>query len=104
MVAKHKEEKITSESDCKLKTIAEMIVTVSHEINNPLQVISGVSEMLLLKDLPEDTKESIRMIIDMTERIQTAVKRIQGIKVPKTSSYTEDIDMLDISKTEHREK
>lgn len=91
-----------SETSCKLKTIAELITTVSHEINNPLQVISGVAELMLESDLTPDTKESLRAIVDMTGRIQAVVNRIHEIKIPKTSSYARDVDMLDIGRTERQ--
>lgn len=81
---------------CRMRTLAETIVTVSHEINNPLQIIIGESDTLLKKEIPEDIKEALHIIGQMSERIKHSIKQMQHIKEARSTDYSGDITMIDI--------
>lgn len=81
---------------CRKKTVEELVVTISHEINNPLQIILALSEELLQQELPRDVRDRARGIHEMAERIKNVIRLLQQIKAPKTGKYAEDIDMIEL--------
>jgi phosphoserine phosphatase RsbU/P len=68
----------------KLDGVLEMAGAVCHEINQPLQVVSGISELLLL-DLNKDDElyeklKTIRKYIDQMARITQKLMRVTRYK------------------------
>ena len=72
----------------KFQGVLEMAGAVCHEVNQPLMVISGYSEMLLM-DLPEDHPryETCRKISEQVHRLGNITKKLMGITKYKTKSY-----------------
>ncbi len=62
----------------KLSTLSAALSTLRHEINNPLTVIMGESQLLMIeeKDLPEKVIERIRNIHQMGQRISNALMKL----------------------------
>ncbi|MBN2240411.1 MAG: PAS domain S-box protein [Dehalococcoidales bacterium] len=58
----------------RLASIGELTSGVAHEINNPLAVIKGFTELLLKRDFPDDVKADINIIngeVDRAAKIVT---------------------------------
>jgi DNA-binding response OmpR family regulator len=82
------EEKVSME---RLAAIGHISLTVRHEINNPLTVIYGQCQLLLQKPLPEEIREKIKLIDEMTVRITQIMRQLDRIKEGKTPVLEEKI-------------
>jgi PAS domain S-box-containing protein len=60
----------------RLASIGQLISGLAHELNNPLTGIIGFSTLLLKRELPEDIKQDINIIIDEGQRIANIVKSL----------------------------
>jgi signal transduction histidine kinase len=60
----------------KLAAVAEFAAGASHEINNPLAVISGQSEYLLKQEPDERRRESLESIVRQTRRIHSVLSEL----------------------------
>jgi len=81
----------------KLKGVVEMAGAVCHELNQPLQSISGFSELLMMemeKDMPAYEKVSI--IKNQVGRMGEITKKLMHITKYETKGYLEDriIDLV----------
>ncbi len=72
----------------KLQGVIEMAGAVCHELNQPLQSVSGFSEMLLM-DLPADDPnyQSLKMIKEGIDRIGSLTRKIMRITEYRTKEY-----------------
>ena len=81
----------------KLESALEMAGTVCHELNQPLQIISSYSDILLVEyanDTPISKKlEAIR---EQTHRMSKITKKLVGIKQYSTRDYIGMIKIIDI--------
>ena len=59
-----------------LATVGEMASGIAHEVNNPLTGVIGFAQLLMQKDVSEDTKEYARIINDGAQRVANIVKRL----------------------------
>ena len=88
------EEKIRAE---KLNSVVEMAGAVSHELNQPLQIILGYSEMLLEKANEHPSLEKpIQTIIKNIQSISEKIEKIKNITEYKTIKYLEKDKIIDI--------
>ena len=83
----------------KLKGVLEMAGAASHELNQPLQVISGYSE-LLLREFPEDNPlyEYIQELKKHSDRLGKVTRKIMRITKYETLDYIEGVKIIDIHK------
>lgn len=82
-------------------TIAhEMIATLRHEINNPLQGVIGYAEHLLSK-LPPDGSyaDMVQRIFRGAERIDDLVQRLGSLERIETKTYLGDDQMVDLERS-----
>ena len=72
----------------KFQGVLEMAGTVCHEVNQPLMVISGYSEILLM-DLSEDHPhhETCEKINEQVHRLGNITKKLMSITKYKTKNY-----------------
>ncbi|MFA5903900.1 MAG: histidine kinase dimerization/phospho-acceptor domain-containing protein [Desulfobacula sp.] len=72
----------------KLAAVLKTVGGVCHELNQPLMVIRGFSEMLL-EDLPEDEtqRQNIREIKEQADRLGTITGKLMSITRFKTKTY-----------------
>lgn len=69
--------------------IGEIIVTVCHEINNPLTAIMGQAQLIELRPegLPAEVIEKIRIIDESAERIRQITEKMRSLRDSQTTSY-----------------
>src|SRR5262249_58131215 len=60
----------------KLAAVAEFAAGASHEINNPLAVISGHSQYLLKQEVDERRREALESIVRQTRRIHSVLAEL----------------------------
>ena len=90
------EERLRSE---RLKGVIEMAGAACHELNQPLQVLSGYSH-LLLSDLSEESPlfAQIKSIKETVERLGHVTRKIMHITKYETKEYIKGSSIIDIDK------
>lgn len=83
----------------KLQGVLEMAGAICHELNQPLQSISGYSE-LLLKNITEDDQHygKIKVIKEQADRLKKITGKLAGITRYETKDYLQGIKIIDIDK------
>lgn len=90
---KAEEERIRME---KLQGVIEMAGAAAHELNQPLQVIAGYSELLSLDK--ESLTKYIQKITSEVKRMAMIIKSLTQITRYETMDYTTDMKIIDIRK------
>jgi len=95
------EERLQSE---RLKGVIEMAGAACHELNQPLQILSGYSH-LLLSDLSEDSPLfwEIKKIKEMVNQLGQITQKIMYITRYETKEYIEGSNIIDIDKASSME-
>jgi len=91
------EEALQSE---KLQTIIEMAVAVCHEMNQPMQVVSGYSGLMMAEMAEDDPHYAdIKEINRQVEKMAVITKRLQNITTYKTRTYIKGRNMIDLDES-----
>lgn len=83
----------------KLATVGQMVITINHEINNPLTIISSNAQTLriLNKDLDEQARAKLIRIEDQVKRIAEVTERLRKLDEIATNEYIRDGEqMIDV--------
>jgi PAS domain S-box-containing protein len=82
----------------RLGAIGEVVITVRHEINNPLTTIIGNVELLVERFGHADKELATRLdtILNNALRIAEIVKQLQAIKQDKVVEYVKGVSMTDL--------
>jgi GAF domain-containing protein len=89
---------IHREEALQLLTAQRMFVTVSHEINNPLQVILGTTDSLLGgSEASADTTEKLQVISEAALRIAELVEKCRHITRVEPTPYRGETEMLELT-------
>lgn len=86
----------------KLATVGQMVITVNHEINNPLTIIAANAQSmrLLNKDMDDKGKKKLESIEKQVRRISEVTERLRTMDEVASSAYIEaGPDMVDIWRT-----
>ncbi|MGR3319411.1 MAG: response regulator [Candidatus Anammoxibacter sp.] len=85
----------------RLKAISEIVLTMHHEINNPLSVIQGWTQMLIVKNASDkETIEALEKIEKSALRIKDVVQKMTRITKPaKTDIYDGGDAMIDLDQS-----
>lgn len=88
----------------RLQGVIEMAGAACHELNQPLQALSGYSQ-LLFSDLSEDSPLfwQIKKIKEMTDRLGKITRKIMHITRYETMEYIEGSKIIDIDKASSSE-
>ncbi|GAB4281907.1 MAG: hypothetical protein Kow0092_37040 [Deferrisomatales bacterium] len=96
ILARRREHEEATEAE-KLKTLREVVASVSHEVNNPLAAILMCAEALERRHPErEDVGEKCRVIQDNVLRIRTILKRLERVKVLVSKPYVAGERILDL--------
>ncbi|MDH4161500.1 MAG: PAS domain S-box protein [Nitrospirota bacterium] len=81
----------------RLAAIGQIMVTVRHEVNNPLTTVIGNIELLIDRygQGDGDLKRRLETVLDNSLRISEIIKRLQEIKEVKTVDYVKGVKMTD---------
>ncbi len=84
----------------RLQGVMETAGAVCHELNQPMQIISGYAD-LMLYDLPENDPlyKKLRKLIDTIHRMQAISHRLMHITRYETKPYTGTRKIIDIDKS-----
>lgn len=84
----------------RLQGVLEMAGAACHELNQPLQIISGYYG-LLLRDIPDDRSlnESLNIIQEQIDKMGEITKKIMKITKYETKPYTQGSIIIDIDKS-----
>lgn len=81
----------------KLQSILQMAGTICHEMNQPLQVISGVSEFLMMNMSPgEPMYEKLSIILRHIQKINEITKKLMSLRHYQTQDYLGFTRIIDI--------
>ncbi len=81
----------------RLAAIGEVIVTVNHEINNPLTAIIGIAEILEIAfetGRKEKIKEGLKGILQAAKRIKKVTHKLSKISSTTSKEYIGSLSML----------
>ena len=83
----------------KLEGVLEMAGAVCHEMNQPMQIILGNSDLLLMH-IPENKQlyEKINKIREGIDRMRMITSKIKNITKYETKDYIGGIKIIDIEK------
>jgi len=60
----------------RLESVGKLAAGVAHEINNPLAVVMGFSQLLLDQDLPSSAEEDVRRIYEHAQRASKVMENL----------------------------
>jgi len=101
---KLKEAQSETIQDERVTAVKQLAVSINHEINNPLSVITGNVEYLLFlgKSLDEKTKERLQIIHGESQRIAEINRKLLEIQSLVSDKYLNDsseIEMINLEKS-----
>ncbi|PID40281.1 MAG: hypothetical protein CR984_04045 [Proteobacteria bacterium] len=82
----------------KLEGVLETAGAVCHEFNQPLQALSGYTEILAMKLDDQETLADIEKMTAQFERMRDITDKLQGITRYEVKDYTEKTKIIDIHK------
>jgi signal transduction histidine kinase len=85
----------------RLAAIGELIITVNHEINNPLTSIMGMAEILsmtLATISPDKLRQGLQVILTEARRIQQVTHQLADLKSSETTDYFAGKKMIALRK------
>ena len=89
----------------KLATVGQMVITVNHEINNPLSIISSSAQALRLlnPNLDEKIVGKLLVIEEQVKRISAVTERLRSMEQVDTNEYiSSGPQMIDVWKKSGR--
>jgi len=82
----------------KLESALEVAGTVCHELNQPLQIISGYSDLLIMGNAESpSTAEKLETIKKQAVRMGSITKRLMGFRQYATRDYVGTTKIMDIN-------
>ena len=86
----------------RLGAIGEIVITVRHEINNPLTTVIGNVELLLERygERDRNLAERLETILNNSLRIAEIVKQLKTIKGDRVVEYVKGVSMTDLKQDE----
>lgn len=87
----------------KLQSVLETAGAVCHELNQPLQALSGYSEILQVKlSTKNDNSEILKKIDAQIERMRDITDKLQGVTRYETLNYADNTRIIDIHKASRK--
>ena len=82
----------------KLQGVLETTGAVCHELNQPLQSLSGYTEIMMAKTEPSDQREILDKIMLQIERMRDITDKLQGVTRYESTEYVGSTKIIDIHK------
>ncbi len=82
--------------EAKLDAVKQLAVTLNHEINNPLFIISMTLEDILAETEDPDARRRIHASLEAVTRVSSAVKQLSEIRRIVTTDYAGGLLMVDL--------
>ncbi len=83
----------------KLQAIVELAGAACHELNQPIQVVSGHTELMLIRMSQDDSlRRQLETVKEQVDRMVRITRKLNGITSYETRSYFGDIRIIDIDK------
>lgn len=82
----------------RLQGVLEMAGAVSHEINQPLQIISTYTDLLVHMDA-EEQKKTLQKITEQIKKIGIISRKLSKITTYKTRDYVKGIKIIDLDRS-----
>jgi len=76
--------------------VGELVVTLHHEINNPLMAASAEIELLLAEAPDGRMREGLRAVKGALDRIGDIVRRIGALREASSTEYLPGVSMIDL--------
>ena len=89
----------------RLAAIGQLVITVNHEINNPLSTIVTNAEMLphLISNRNENALQRVTdRIINAANKIAQVTKKLANMNSIRTSAYLDGMSMIDLTEGDQR--
>jgi PAS domain S-box-containing protein len=87
----------------KLEGVLETAGAVCHEFNQPLQALSGYTEILAVKLAGREAGAYIEKLLTQIERMRDITDNLQGITRYETTDYAGNTKIIDIHKSSEKE-
>lgn len=87
----------------RLATLGQIAVSINHEVNNPLMIISGNAQLLLtqMKGAGEGVGQKLQVILQQVERIAEITRQLRTIRQPVVEEYIPgDAKMIDLQNSD----
>jgi PAS domain S-box-containing protein len=82
----------------KLQGVLETTGAVCHELNQPLQSLSGYTEIMIAKSNQPELRELFEKITIQIERMRNITDKLQGVTRYEATEYTGNTKIIDIHK------
>jgi PAS domain S-box-containing protein len=83
----------------RLEGVLETAGAVCHEFNQPLQAISGYTELMAMKLGDHDARSYIDKLTAQIDRMRDITDKLQGVTRYETKEYTGNTKIIDINKS-----
>jgi DNA-binding response OmpR family regulator len=81
----------------KVEAIQEFVITISHEVNNPLAAIKLAANILMKRDLAPEITTYVKIIKENTDRIEQTILKLRELKSDRIVPYVGKLQMFDLS-------
>ena len=72
----------------RLAQLGKLIADITHEVNNPLMIISGRAQLALMEEIEnEEVKKSLKMIVDECQRAKGIIQRVLEYARPSKGEF-----------------
>jgi PAS domain S-box-containing protein len=82
----------------KLEGVLETAGAVCHEFNQPLQALSGYTELMAMKLADHAVQPDIEKLTTQIERMRDITDKLQGVTRYETKAYAGETKIIDINK------
>ncbi len=87
----------------RLEGVLEIAGAVCHEFNQPLQAISGYTELMAMKLEGNDAHAYIDKLTDQIERMRDITNKLHGVTRYETKDYAGNTKIIDINKASEKQ-
>jgi phosphoglycerate-specific signal transduction histidine kinase len=87
----------------RLEGVLETAGAVCHELNQPLQALSGYTELLAMRLDGHDARTYVDKLTAQIERMRDITDKLQGVTRYETKGYAGNTRIIDIDKASEKE-